>query len=79
MYYFIERLKKQLAEQEKQLQYDKERIAILEKVATNEETYGYDDHIIREDSAEYAVGTERARNANVIVFGGPPKWQNQVK
>ena len=57
----------------------KERIAILEKVATDEETYGHDDHIIREDSAEYAVGTERARNVNVIVFGGPPNWQNQVK
>lgn len=75
----IDRLKKQLAEQEKQLQYDKERIAILEQVAADEEAYGHDDFTVQEDSAEYAVGTERARNANVIVFGGPPNWQNQVK
>ena len=75
----IDRLKKQLAEQEKQLQYDKERIAILEQVAAEEEAYGHDDAVVREDSAEYATGTERARSANVIVFGGPPNWQNQVK
>ena len=75
----IDRLKKQLEEQEKQLQYDKERIAILEQVAAEEEAYGHDDAVVREDSAEYAVGTERARSANVIVFGGPPNWQNQVK
>ena len=75
----IDRLKKQLAEQEKQLQYDKERIAILEQVAAEEEAYGHDDFIVREDSAEYATGTEKARNAHVIVFGGPPNWQNQVK
>ena len=75
----IDKLKKLLAEKEEQVQHDKERIAILEQVAAEEEAYEMDGLLIREDSAEYVTGTTKARDAHVIVFGGPPNWQNQVK
>lgn len=75
----IDKLKKLLAEQEEQLQHDKERIAILEQVSAEEEAYEQDGLLIREDSAEYTTSTVKAREAHVIVFGGPPNWQNQVK
>ena len=78
----IDRLRKQVAEQEAQIRHDRERIAILEQVAAEEESYeeshGHDGFMASEGSAPYGAANEKARNAHVIVFGGPDKWQGQV-
>ena len=75
----IDRLKKLLEEKEEQIQQDKERIAILEQLAAEEEAFAVDDTIIHEDKAEYLTGAPKALNAHVVIFGGPNKWQNQIK
>ncbi len=75
----IDKLKKLLAEKEEQLQHDKERIAILEQVAAEEDAFEQEGLLISEDCFEYTTSTAKARDAHVIVFGGPPNWQNQVK
>ena len=78
----IDKLRKLVAEQEEQIKHDKERIAILEQVVAEEEAYeagyGHDGFLVREGEAGYTSDTTKARSANVIVFGGPDKWQSQV-